>query len=110
VYFLLIGLWPIFSLSTFEQVTGPKLELWLVRTVAALVVVVGVVLLTAAVRRHVSLEVGLLGAASCLVMVVIHVDYGVRGAISPIYFADAALQLLLLMGWGRMAMRGPGGG
>lgn len=36
-YYLLTGVWPFASMGTFLAVTGPKTDLWLVRTVGALV-------------------------------------------------------------------------
>jgi hypothetical protein len=36
-----LGAWPIASMRTFEQVTGPKHDDWLVRTVGGLCVAIG---------------------------------------------------------------------
>ena len=41
VYFLLTGVWPLVSMRTFEAVTGPKVDRWLVKTVGLLVAVIG---------------------------------------------------------------------
>ncbi len=54
------GLWPIFSLRSFEWITGPKVDGWLVKTVGALVSVVGGVLGLAASRRRLTPEMELL--------------------------------------------------
>src|SRR5689334_22911224 len=54
LYFLATGVWPLFHIESFLAVTGPKTDLWLVQTVAALLVVAGGVLLIAAARGHVS--------------------------------------------------------
>ena len=35
VYFALTGIWPLLDLSSFQWVTGPKQDLWLVQTVGA---------------------------------------------------------------------------
>jgi hypothetical protein len=37
VYYLLTGVWPLPSIGSFQRVTGPKTDLWLVRTVGVLV-------------------------------------------------------------------------
>ena len=37
VYFFLTGLWPVVHLPSFIAVTGPKRDLWLVRTVGLLI-------------------------------------------------------------------------
>jgi len=104
VYFLLCGLWPILSMDTFEHVTGPKIDVWLVKMIAAMEIVVGAILIEAAVRRRVVLEVGLLAAATCSVMAILDVTYVVRHVISPVYLGDAMIELLLLLGWARVAL------
>jgi hypothetical protein len=50
LYFLMTGLWPLVSIGTFQQVTGPKINLWLVNTVGVLVAVIGAALILAGVR------------------------------------------------------------
>ena len=40
-YFLITGLWPLFSLKTFYAVTGPKRDGWLVQTVGAMIACIG---------------------------------------------------------------------
>lgn len=42
IYFLLTGLWPLVSIESFQWVTGPKTDLWLVYCVGCLVAVIGV--------------------------------------------------------------------
>ena len=50
-YFFVTGVWPLLSMRTFEAVTGPKRDRWLVKTVGVLVAVIGASLAT--VRRPV---------------------------------------------------------
>jgi hypothetical protein len=40
-YYLLTGLWPLAHLRSFQAVTGPKLEPWLVKTVGVLAAAIG---------------------------------------------------------------------
>jgi hydrogenase/urease accessory protein HupE len=61
VFYAVTGFWPIVSIRTFQLVTGPKRDLWLVRTVGALLTVIGVVLTLAGLRRRVTPEVLMLG-------------------------------------------------
>jgi len=100
LYFLATGVWPLVSIDTFQMVTGPKTDLWLVRTVGALIVAVALTLLTAAWRRRQVLEVGLLAAVSAAVLTAVDVVYVSLGVIHPVYLLDAALEVLLLAGWG----------
>jgi hypothetical protein len=106
-WFLGTGLWPLAHLASFEAVTGPKREGWLVKTAGVLISAVGATLLLSARRRSPPAEVRLLGAASAAGLAGIELWYaGVRERIAPVYLADAALELLLIAGWGMTAGRG----
>src|SRR5690242_2536630 len=63
-YYVLTGLWGIVSIDTFQKVTGPKVDIWLVKTVSLLVVSVGGVLGMAGYRRNAEPEVPALGISS----------------------------------------------
>ena len=99
LYFALTGLWGIFDLDSFQRVTGPKTDLWLVRTVAVLVLVIGAVLMVAARGRALSTELVLLAAGSALGLAAIDIIYSLRGTISLIYLLDAAVELGLVGLW-----------
>lgn len=51
VYYAATGIWSPVSLGSFERVTGPKGDGWLVKTVGVLVTVIGAVLGLAALAR-----------------------------------------------------------
>jgi len=99
LYFLVTGVWPLVSIDTFQAVTGPKTDLWLVRTVGALVAVVGGALLSAAREARVSVPVALLGIGSAVALTAIDVIYVEARVIDPIYLVDAAAEGVLLIGW-----------
>lgn len=99
VFYALTGLWPLVSIGTFERVTGPKVDRWLVKTVGVLVGVIGAVLLRAGARRRVDAEIALLAAASALGLAVIDTTYSVRGRISKVYLLDAVVELALALCW-----------
>jgi hypothetical protein len=104
VYYVATGVWPIASMRTFEAVTGPKTEDWLVRTVGLLAATIGLVLggrtirVTTSARRDGEPDVAL-GVGSALAFATTDVAHVVRREISPIYLADAALELALVAGW-----------
>lgn len=100
-WFLAAGIWPLLHEASFEAVTGPKRERWLVKTVGVLVAAVGATLLLAARQRSISPEARLLGASSAAGLAAIELWYaGVRRRIAPVYLADAVAELVLLTGWG----------
>jgi hypothetical protein len=98
-YYLATGVWPLVHIESFLAVTGPKTDLWLVYTVGALVGVVGAVLLLAARSGRATPEVAALAVGSALALTAIDVIFVARGVIDPIYLADAAAEVLLVVGW-----------
>jgi hypothetical protein len=99
LYYLVTGVWPLVSLRTFEAVTGPKVDRWLVKTVGVLVSVIGGVLLLAGRRRRVEPEPALLAAASAAGLAAIDTVYATRGRISKIYLLDAVVEVALVAAW-----------
>lgn len=99
LYFLATGVWPLVHVESFLAVTGPKTDLWLVYTVGTLVAVVGAVLLAAARSGRVSPEVALLAVGSALALAAIDVTFVARRVIDPIYLADAAAEVVLVLWW-----------
>ncbi len=99
VYYVLTGVWPLVSIDTFQMVTGPKTDLWLVQTVGALIAVIAAVLLAAVWRRRATAEVILLALASAMALIGVDVVFVVRQVIDPIYLLDAAVEALLVVMW-----------
>ena len=96
-YYILTGLWPLVHFASFELVTGPKTDDWLVRMVGLLVVLIGVTLAVAVKRGTTErLEIFVLAAGATLAFSFIDIRYALSGRISRIYLADAALELVLL--------------
>lgn len=61
---LITGLWSLFSRRSFEAITGPKLDFWLVQTAGLPITAVGAAVGLAGLRRRVTPEIVLLGGAS----------------------------------------------
>lgn len=99
LYYTVTGVWPVVHLPSFEAVTGPKTDGWLVHMVGLLAAVIGMTLGAATVRNRLGdSEVLLLAVGSALAFAAIDLWYGLSGRISPIYLADAAVQLFLVAG------------
>lgn len=97
------GLWPLLSMRTFEAVTGPKADRWLVRTVAGLMVANGL----AQWRAEPSPE-GLAGArriglGTAATLAAADLAYAIPGRISRVYLVDAVLEVGWLLAWARSA-------
>jgi hypothetical protein len=93
------GVWPLIDMGTFEKVTGPKTDDWLVKTVGACVAVVGGVVGLAASRNRITPEIALLGAGTAAALTGIDLVYVAKGRISPIYLLDAAAETALIALW-----------
>jgi hypothetical protein len=87
------------SIGTFQKVTGPKVDLWLVKTAGVLITVVGAVLGLAGRRRRVTLEIALLAVGSAAGLTAIDVVYVAKRRISPIYLLDAVAEVGLIGLW-----------
>lgn len=98
-YFTAAGLWPLVDMRSFERITGPKRDKWLVETVGAVVLAIGGTLLLAARRGDESPPVRTLGMTSAAALAAIELRHGMAGTISPTYLADAVLELGLVAGW-----------
>jgi hypothetical protein len=99
LYYVLTGLWSVVSIRTFQWVTGPKSDLWLVKSVGILLGVIGGVLSVAGLRRQTEPENSLLAVGSALGMAGIDVVYVTRRRISPVYLVDALVEVIFVVSW-----------
>ena len=105
-FYLVTGVWPLIDIRTFEAITGPKTDRWLVKTVGALVATTGAALAVAGARRRVPPERVLVAAGNAAILAVIDVVYVAKGRISPIYLLDAAAEVPLALAWAVLWRRG----
>lgn len=98
-FYFLTGIWPIFSIGTFQKITGPKNDLWLVKTVGVLISVIGAALLLAGYRGEIVSSIVLLAVGSAVVLTGVDVIYVTKRIIAPIYLLDAFVELLLIAWW-----------
>ncbi|HEX7002573.1 MAG TPA: hypothetical protein VF168_00090 [Trueperaceae bacterium] len=92
-YYLLTGLWPLAHITSFERVTGRKTDKWLVRTVGALAAAIGGGLLQAGRKGHLPRDLRTVARLAAVGFVAVEVPTALRGRISPIYLADALVEL-----------------
>ena len=83
IFYIVTGVWPFVSIRSFEAVTGPKVDRWLVKTVGALV-----------------------AAGSAAALAAIDTVYVARRRISPVYLLDAVAEIALVAAWTRLWSRG----
>jgi hypothetical protein len=98
-YWAATGIWPLVHMPSFLWVTGPKEDLWLVRTVGILIAVVGLVLLSAGFRKRVTPEIKWLGIGGAAGLGFVSAYYPLRDVIWNVYLLDAVGELILILLW-----------
>lgn len=98
-YFAITGIWPILHIASFIAVTGPKTDLWLVRTVGLVLFIIGLGLITAAVRNQVNVPVLLIAIGSAIGLTLIDIIYVLKEVIPPVYLGDAFVEMILIICW-----------
>lgn len=99
VFNVVSGVWPMVHRRSFEAALGPKVDYWLVNTVAGLMVANGLAQMAGArtdAGQEAARRIGL-GTASTLAL--IDLVYVPRGRISPAYLLDAAVEAGWVAAW-----------
>lgn len=99
LYYFLTGVWPLVDIDSFQAVTGPKADLWLVRTVGTLITAIAVALLAADWQRQITAPVWIMAVGSAAALTAIDILYVSLGVIDRIYLADAVAELVLIACW-----------
>ncbi|HUG15084.1 MAG TPA: hypothetical protein VMM78_08695 [Thermomicrobiales bacterium] len=81
VYYVATGEWSLVHRRSFEAITGPKIDYWLVRTVGVLVMAAGA-------------SIGIAAGLAAIGAV-----YPIRGRISKIYLLDVVAEAALIAMW-----------
>ena len=106
-YIMVTAVWPILDIETFMAITGRKTDLWLVKTVGALLIPVATCLssyLFIGSDRRPALVLGTLTSIS---FIIIDFHYALNDIISDVYLVDGVIQLLFLLAWGLLVINHP---
>jgi hypothetical protein len=95
-YYIITGAWPLVSRRTFEAVTGPKADWWLVQMVGLLAVTNGIAIASGTTGEHISRETLTLSILSALSFATIDSVYTLKGRISKIYLCDAVVEAMIV--------------
>lgn len=98
-YTLITALWALIDIRSFMLVTGPKTDIWLVKTVAILLLPIGTCILLGIFLKQDQWIVLLIASMTALGLVAIDFYYTINGTISIIYQLDGFLELLFFIGW-----------
>jgi len=100
---LVTGMWPLVHRRSFEGITGPKTDVWLLQTVSGLLVAIGGAQIRGAGTHAGTAGARRLGVGTAVTLLAVDVRYAASGRIRRVYFLDAALQALWLTAWARSA-------
>jgi uncharacterized membrane protein YGL010W len=98
-YILVTALWPLIDIRSFMIVTGPKTDLWLVKTVASLLIVISCAMIAHLQTSGYSRPLFVLGVATAFSLLCIDIYYSLNDIISDVYLIDGAAELLFVIGW-----------
>lgn len=99
LYYLATGLWPLLHMDSFLSVTGPKTELWLVRTVAFLICMIGGTLLVWSRFAVLMADTALLACGTAAGLAAIDLIYVHQGVLPRVYLIDAPVEAALALAW-----------
>ena len=99
IFYITTGVWPLISMKTFEKVTGPKTDDWLVKTVGLLIAVSGVALLQSGFRSRASPDIAIIGVGEAISLGSVSLIYSSTGRISKVYMLDTLLEYTLAFLW-----------
>lgn len=98
-FYVFTGIWPILHIRSFEAVTGPKADKWLVKTVGGMITALGGVLFATGLRRGPSDDLVAATVATASVLTAVDVVYVARRRIRPVYLLDAVAETALIVAW-----------
>jgi hypothetical protein len=78
-------------------VTGPKYDIWLVKTVGLLITSIGTTTLIASREKSIAIHVIFLTVSSACFLTAIDIYYSLTGRISKIYIGDALIEIMLVI-------------
>lgn len=99
VYYALTGIWPLIHIESFIWVTGPKYDIWLVKTVGILILVIGGVFISAAINKRITAEIFYLAIGCALGLTIIDVYYTSVDRIWNVYLLDALGEVIIIIAW-----------
>lgn len=107
-YIFITAVWPLVHINSFMEVTGYKTDVWLVKTVGALLIPVAVCLYTHLFLRTDHRPAIALGGLTAVAFICIDFYYALNDVISDVYLLDGVVEILFLILWLYILFFGPG--
>ena len=104
IYTFITAVWSLVDIESFMFVTGYKTDIWLVKTVGAILVSMSLCMAIHLFIRTDHLPVIVLCIFSAIAFISIDFYYALNDTISDIYLADGFVQILFLSGWSYLSI------
>ena len=98
-YLLIGGAWPLVHMPSFEAVTGPKDEHWLVRSVAGILIVISITLFAQLGKGRIEYAAITTAMGASFVLAMVGIITAIAAVISPIYLVDGAVHFFFFACW-----------
>jgi hypothetical protein len=99
VYMLVTALWGLIDIISFMKVTGPKTDIWLVKTVSVLLIPITLLLFSALYFKLNVLPVSIVAATTAAGLAFIDFYYTGNHIIKWVYAIDGIVQTIFLCSW-----------
>lgn len=96
---MITAVWPIVDIQSFMQVSGYKTDIWLVKTVAALLVAISAGLLGATRAEQYNIPIIVLALVAAVGLAYVDFYYALNDTIWNIYMADGVIEILFAISW-----------
>jgi energy-converting hydrogenase Eha subunit E len=99
IYTTITALWAIVDIGSFMKVTGPKNDIWLVKTLSVILLAIGLTFISHSFQHKISLPAITLALSTSLSLAIIDFHYVSEGVISRVYAADGIIQVIFFVFW-----------
>lgn len=97
IYFLITALWPLIDIDSFMIITGPKTDIWLVKTLSGILLAIALTFIVSTFTRDTSKPVIVLALTSSFALAFADVYYSSEGIIGAVYLLDAVIEIALML-------------
>jgi hypothetical protein len=104
-YTFITAVWPIVHIQSFMDVSGYKRDVWLVKTVAAILIPVALCLMTYRYIHTDRRPALVLGGLLAFAFIIIDFYYSLTDVIADVYMVDGFVQIAFLSCWIYVAVR-----
>lgn len=105
-YIFVTALWPLVDIQTFMDLTGPKHDVWLVKTVGALLIPISLTMFCFLWVKTEVWPLFVLAIGTALAFIAIDVYYAVNDVISNVYLIDAVVEGAFVVAWMVVGVQG----